>query len=257
MPLIVPDALAPVLKSRYPHRPRALFLLRQQPDASAESFRDALRDWRRQRAFEVGPGSIVARAGAAMVEEQELISGRFRRRGVEVTPVDGYVSLDIESYEPTADDFETLLGEADGCLDSLVDVIDPAGSIALAGVANLVIPGVAPLSMILILDRAEGISLEQYNEWWVRHGDDHRRANPAQVGYHQVHIAPELNVRAAEAAGVSTTEHCVIDFMCLGRLQDAFSAGGEQSRDDARALAADIAAHVSFATVTGSLMHEL
>jgi hypothetical protein len=252
-----PDELLPVLQSPYPHRPRLLFLLRRQADVSREAFQQALRDWRRQRHFHVEFGSLVVRAGVAMVEEQELLRARFQAGGAEVTAFDAYASFDLESYDPSLADFEALTKAADGCFDSLGSKIDRAESIAFAGIANLVIPGVAPLSMILLLDRTPGLSIEQYNEWWVRHGHDHRRLNPTQVGYHQVHVAPELNALVAEAAGVQTTDRCVIDLMYLGHLGDAFPPRGDRSRDEERALATDIAAHVSMASVSGSFMREL
>jgi hypothetical protein len=255
----LPAALLPVLKSPYPHRPRLLFLLKRRQDVSHETFEQALLDWRRQRQVDVGFGGVAVRAGVVIPEEQELINARFRAGGTEVKTIDAYVSLDLESYEPTAADFETLISASGGCFGVLTDSINPAESVAFAGIANLVIPGVAPRAMILLLDRAQGLSIEQYNEWWVRHGDDHRRLNPAQVGYHQLHVAPELNAAAAAAAavGVSTTDQCVIDVMYLGRLRDAFPTVGNRSREEERALSADIAAHVSMATVTGSFMREL
>ncbi len=254
MPLTIPNALMPALKSRYLHRPRALFVLRRRPNVSHEAFEQALRDWRLQKKF---GASIIVQAGAARVEDQEFISGRFRLGGINVTPLDGYISLDVESYDPTPADFETLFKATEGCLDTLANVIDPAESIAFAGVANMVIPGIAPISMILILDRVKGLTLEQYNEWWATpHGDDHRRLNLTQIGYYQIHVAPEFNALAAKAAGVATTERCIVDIMYLARLKDAFS-NLDPASEEARAFNIDIGAHVSMATVSGSFMQEL
>lgn len=247
----------PVFKSPYPYRPRLLFVLQRRADVSPDAFTQALRDWRRRKEFAVEAGSIIARAGAAIVAEQEIIVGRFRAGGIEVTPLDGYVSLDMESYDPTPADFDTLLKAANGCLDVLAGVINPAESMAFAGIANLVIPGFAPISMILILNRAKGLSLKQYNGWWVRHGDDHRRMNPAQVGYHQLHIAPEFNTLAAKSAGVATTDRCIIDHMYLRRPSDGFSDTDDPSSEENHSLWADIYAHVSMAAVSGSFMQEL
>ncbi len=257
MPTTIPEALRPALNSAYPHRPRLLFLLRRRPEASLEAFEQALGNWRRRWPHGVDFGSVVARAGAQIVKQQAAMSARFSAGGAEVSAFDGYVSLDLESYAPTAADFDKLFGLAKGCLDSLRDVVDLAGTIALAGVVTLVIPGGAPLSMILLLDRPKTLTLEQYNSWWIHHGDDHRRLNPAQVGYHQLHIAPEFNAAAAKAAGVSTTDRCIIDVMYLGSLGDAFSKPGDRSAEESRALAADIGAHVSMASVGASFFKEL
>ena len=244
----IPNALAPVMTSQYLHRPRALFVLRRRPDVSQKTFEQALSDWRRQKKFGAG---IIAQAGAAMVEDQEIINGFFRPGGVEVMAIDGYVSLDVASYDPIPSDFETLLKAADGCLDTLKDVIVPAESIAYAGISNLGIPGVAPISMIMILDRVKGLTNERYNEWWIRHADDHRRVNPTQLGYYQLHVAPEFNAVAAKAAGVSTTDHCIIDHMHLLRLQDAFPQGNPLE------IFPDMFDYVSRATVSSSFMREL
>lgn len=257
MSITIPDTLDPVRNSRYPHRPRVLFLLRRRPDSSAEAFERAVRMWRTEREQGFGFGSITARAGVAMQEEQEAISGLFRRSGTEVVPIDGYVSFDLQSYAPAAADFEMIFQAAEGCLDTLRDVIVPAESIAYAGIANLVIPGVAPTSMILILNRTERISLKEYNEWWVRHADDHRQDNPGQAGYHQLHIDPGLNAMAARAAGVSTSDCCIVDMMYVGRIESAFSRGAGRSAEEARRLSADITAHVSRASVSGSFMKEV
>lgn len=258
MSLSIPKALKPALTSRYPHRPRVLFILRRRPEASPADFEQALGDWRRQwsAAADVGFSSFIARAGAADVDAQGKLDEQFRVSGAEVSAIDGYVSLDLECYEPTADDFATLFTAAQGCLDTLLHVIDPAESVALAGVANLTIPGFAPLSLILLLDRLPGLSVEQYNEWWVRHADDHRRTNLTQAGYHQLHVAPEFSALVADGTGSAVTDRCVIDVMYLGRQSDAIPSD-PLSGDAARALAADIGAHVSFAAVSGSFMREL
>lgn len=257
MTIAIPAALQPVLGSIYPHRPRVLYILRKRAGASREAFAGALRGWRESWGYAVAPGSIAARAGAAMVEEQQQIDGRFGAGGMEVTAFDGYVSLDLECYEPGAEDFARLFDTAKGCLDSLAEVADLAQSVALAGVANLVIPGGGPMSMILVLDRLPSLSLEEYNAWWVHHADDHRRFNPAQTGYHQLHIAPEFNEAAARAAGTTTMPQCIIDIMYLGHLRDAFPKPGERSEAESKALNADIGKHVSFAGVSGSFFQEL
>jgi hypothetical protein len=192
-----------------------------------------------------------------MSDMQDSLNAQFASAAAEVTPIDGYVSLDLECYDPTPADFIALFDAADGCLDMLADVADLPNSAALAGVANLAIPGQAPLSMILMLNRRSEMSVRQYNEWWVRHGDDHRRTNPAQVGYHQLHIAPEFNALMAAATGTAVTDQCVIDIMYLGSLRDAIPVQADPSSDEARALSADIGKHVSFASVHGSFMHEL
>lgn len=257
MPVELPASLAPALSSRYPHRPRVLYLLRRRPDASPEAFEQALTQWRSERPYEVVAGSLLARAGVATQERQEDISGRFLAAGADFTAYDGYVSLDIETYDPSPEDFQTLFAAAKGSLDPLDAVVDRSKSIALAGVANLVIAGQAPLAMILLLDRAPHLSIEQYNQWWIHHGDDHRRGFLGQVGYHQLHIAPEFNALAAEAAGTSTTELCVTDFMYLASLDDAFASFIERGSDEAKAIGADIGAHVSLAKVAGSFFREV
>ena len=244
----IPAALAPVMKSRYLHRPRALFVLKRRPDVSPKAFEQALRDWKQQKKFGAG---IIVQAGAAMVEDQEIISGFFRAGGIEAMVIDGYVSLDVANFDPTPADFDTLFKAAEGCLDTLMGVIVPAESIAFAGISNLAIPGVAPISMIMILDRATGLTIERYNEWWIPHGDDHRRVNPTQIGYHQLHIAPEFNAVAAKAAGVSTTDRCIIDHMYLARLKDAFFEGNPLD------YFPDMLDFVSMATVSSSFMREL
>lgn len=259
MALDIPADLAPALGSRYPHRPRVLYLLRRRPEVGAEALEQALTRWRAERPSGVVAGSLLARAGIATDERQEDISGRFLAAGpdVEFTAYDGYVSLDLESFAPIADDFESLLAAAKGVLDSLDDVVDRSASVALAGVVNLVIGGHGPLAMVLQLDRAPHLSVEQFNEWWMRHGDDHRRWFLGQVGYHQLHIAPELNVRAAEAAGTATTDLCVTDIMYLGDLDDAFASTIDRSSEDAKVLSADIAANTSMARSGGTFFREV
>jgi len=214
----LPAALSPVLNSRYPHKPRQLFMLRRYTSSSAADFAAGLRAWCRRWPVEVGFGSVVARTGTTMAERQESFSGNFRAGGAEVNSFDGYASLDLECYDPSAADFATLLAAAKGCLDLLDGLIDPATSFALAGIANLVIPCHAPL--------------EEYKAWWNHHADDHRRFNPAQPGYSQLHIAPELNATAAAAAGIGTIPHCVIDIMYHADLGDAFPKPGARSVED-------------------------
>lgn len=257
MTVTIPAALQPVLGSKYPHRPRILYLLKRQVGVSDDAFEAALRGWRQQWSYDVSFGSLVARAGVGMADQQEVISARFRAGGIEVQPYDGYVSLDLECYAPSEADFDRLFGIAKGCLDLLDGVIDKVGTLAVAGVTNMVIPGCGPLSMILELDRVQSFTLEEYNHWWVHHGDDHRRFNPAQLGYNQLHNAPEFNALAAAAAGVSTTPLCVFDIMYLADVHDGFPKPGGRSEEEARAMSMEIGQHVSFAAVNGSYFKEV
>lgn len=257
MTLVIPEMLKPVLESRYPRRPRLLFLLRRRSDASEQAFADALGQWRRDRPYGVEAGKQLARAGVAISERQEEVSGRFRPAGADVVPIDGYALIDLEIYAPTAADFESLLQVAAGCLDPLAKVVDLDQSIAIAGVANLPIPGFAPFSMILVLDRAPSLSWLDYNKWWVHHGDDHRTAFPAQAGYHQLHNDPEFNARVAKAAGTTTTNLCITDLMYLGDLNDAFASVVDHNSEEGRRVGAEIGANVSVAKVLGSLFREV
>lgn len=257
MQLSLPETLQPALGSIYPRRPRILYLLRRRPDAAREAFEVAVGEWRQAWPHGVAAGALIARAGVAITEREEDVTSRFRPAGTEVVPIDGYVSLDLESYAPTAADFKVLFHAAHGCLDALDAVVDRAGTIALAGVASLPIPGYAPHSMILLLDRVPSLSRLQYNQWWVRHGDDHRRGFPAQAGYHQLHTDPAFNARAAEVAGTSTTDMCITDLMYIGDLDDAFASVIDPNSTDGQAIGADIGSHVSVAKVTGSLFKEV
>lgn len=257
MAVSIPAALQPVLGSKYPHRPRILYLLKRREGVSDDAFEAALGGWRQQWPYDVSFGSLVARAGVGITDQQEVISGRFRAGGIEVEPYDGYVSLDLECYAPTEADFACLFDSAKGCLDSLDGVIDKAETIAVAGVTNMVIPGTGPITMILVLDRVQSFTLEEYNHWWVHHSDDHRRFNPAQLGYNQLHNAPEFNALAAAAAGTTTTPLCVFDIMYLADLHDGFPKPGGRSEEEARAMSMEIGQHVSFKTVNGSYFKEV
>ena len=239
-----PKRSEPVLASIYPLRPRLLYLLRKQASASPEAFETALAQWRRDQPYGVAAGGQLARAGVAIAERQQDIDGRFRPAGAEVTPVDGYISIDLEIYAPAATDFERLLGLANEVLHSLDVVVDRKQSIALAGIASLPIPGFAPFSMILHLDRPRSMSWLEYNTWWVHHGDDHRAAFPTQAGYHQLHTDPAFNTRAAQAAGAITSDLCITDIMYLGDLKDAFANMMDKASEDARRVQAEIGANV-------------
>lgn len=250
----LPAALAPVGASAYPRRPRLLFLLKRRPEVDQDQFEKALERCRRQFPAAVAADSVIVRAAAALQAEQQFICEMFG--GAPVALIDGYVTVDLESYDPAPADFERLFSIATTCLAPLADVIDHSGTVAYAGVANLAIPGYAPLSMVLILDKADHLTLEQYHSWWVRHGDDHRRTFPDQAGYHQLHSAPEYSARAAEAAGVSTSDQCIIDMMYLGSRQAA-TGPGNPDQQDADRISAEIGSHVGFGNVRGSLFREL
>lgn len=256
MPTALPETLQPALNSHYPSRPRILYLLQKRTGASWSDFEAALGQWRKARPGDVAAGSLIARAGAAIVERDD-VAARFRLAGSAVSVIDGYVSLELESYAASMTDFDTLFAAAQGCLDSLDAVVDRSASIALAGVGLLPIPGYAPLSMILVLDRLPTLSLLEYNAWWVHHGDDHRLGFPAQAGYHQLHNDPAFNARAAQAAGTATTDLCITDIMYLADLGDAFASVIDRTSAEGRAVSADIGAHVSVAEVRGSLFREV
>ncbi|MFZ2997917.1 hypothetical protein [Sphingobium sp.] len=254
--MALPETLLPALGSQYPSRPRIIYLLSKRHEASAEAFAAAVGAWRRAQSFGVEAGAVIARAGVAIAERDD-VAARFGPAGSEVTGIDGYVSLELESYAASEADFDALFAAVQGCLDPLDAVVDRAASIALAGVGLLPIPGYAPLSMILVLDRPAGMTHLQYNTWWVHHGFDHRRGFPAQAGYHQLHNDPAFNARAAQAAGTTTTDMCITDIMYLGDLGDAFASVIDRNSEDGRAVSADIGAHVSVTKVLGSLFQEV
>lgn len=250
----LPSLLQPVLASNYPLRPRLLFLLQRQSGATVEQFEQALIRCREQFPAAVSAGSIIARAGIRIEEEQVFIGKIFQ--GAPVAPIDGYLALDLESYVPNDADFERLLDLARTCLEPASGVIDLPQSTVYAGIVNLAIPGYAPIAMILILNHAAHLTQLQYNEWWVHHGDDHRQMNRGQAGYHQLHSAPEYNDLAAKASGASASEQRIIDMMYLGDIKHAVSAGDPDSADTQR-VGAEIGQHVGFSGLRGSFFREL
>lgn len=251
----LPPLLQPVLASNYPLRPRLLFLLQRQAGATVEQFEQALTRCRRQfPADAVATGAVIARAGIRIEEEQAFIGKIFR--GAPVAPIDGYLALDLESYAPSDADFERLIALAKTALEPASGVIDLPQSTVYAGIVNLAIPGYAPIAMILLLNHAAHLTQLQYNEWWVHHGDDHRQMNRGQVGYHQLHSAPEYNDRAAQASGAKASEQRIIDMMYLGDIKYAVSAGDPESPDTKR-VGAEIGQHVGFNGLRGSFFREL
>jgi hypothetical protein len=254
----IPAALTPALEGPYSHRPRVAYILRRKPEASAEAFAKGLAEWRREHDNGVGVGAISARAGAAIPDAHDRLVAIFGDFADRVTSIDGYVSLDLESYEPSPEDFDVLFEAAGGCLNALADVVDPTESFAAAGVANLVIPGVGPFSRILMLERKEGLTMQEYYEWWVEHAADERLLNPSRLGYHQLYHHPDLNAIAARVAGTAAWGEGQMAMAYVSSLEDVppparYRASEEQLQE----YRESVSSKVDFSNVLGSYMREL
>jgi hypothetical protein len=218
--MTLPPTLAPALQSRFPCKWRALFGLYAAPGLDPTAFEAGLTSWARSTSGRLGLGM---RAGVRIAGSepllQEAIGGRV---GEVIAPLDGYLTVDVEQYEPTEDDFLALLGAIRRLAHEMDGLVDPSRSFAMAGLANLVLPGEGPTSMILMCAHRPGVEPVDTNAWWCSFGDVVRRGvSRHMLGYHQVQCDADLSAQAAAASGFAPTAFDLGDLVYLTDV-DAF-----------------------------------
>jgi hypothetical protein len=263
-----PD-LEPALTSRFPVRPRILIGLQRNQGVSREEFGAALRDWKSEREVKLRPHNALVRAGLEVPESraelQEVLIGNFSRSsddvGTAISELSGYITLDLEEYHPSDGDFDTLIELASDGLGGLDAVLDRERSFAIAGVAHLVIPGVAPEAMVLFGREQPTVSLVELYEWWLEHGEVAIRIQrPLSVGYHQVQITHGLSDLAADRCGVARSTYSIGDVLYLAQIKDFYDTlrGRATQKLSERHLAhgETVGTFVDFADAVGGHMRE-
>jgi hypothetical protein len=212
--MTLPPTLVPARESRFPCKWRALFGLYAAPGVDLAAFEEGLTGWAHAQERETGHWS---RAGVRIAGSEPLLQEAIGDRvGELIEPLDGYLSVDIEHYEPTDGDLVTLL-EAVGNLAAGMDgFVDVARSFAMAGLANLVLAGEGPMSMMLMCAHQPEVDPADTNAWWCSFGDVVRMGvSRHMLGYHQVQCDGELSAQAAAASGFATTTFDLGDLVYL------------------------------------------
>lgn len=229
----LPDVLAPAAQSRFPHRARALLGLFAVPGASLDALETGLTDWQRERRALVQQPSEILRVGVRMAgtEEalQESVGSYF---GETITPLDAFVTLDVDADQPGLGDFDTLVARLVRVGDQLPGVVDRGRSFVLAGLVNLVLAADGPFAMMLVCTHHPDVELVDADVWWCSFGEVVHAASAQghTLGYHQVQCDPELSGRAARAAGLSTTSLDLGDLVYLREVDEFVAAARPQGR---------------------------
>jgi hypothetical protein len=221
----LPDVLAPAAQSRFPHRARALLGLFSAPGTSLDALRTGLVDWQRGRTAREQQPRELLRVGVRMASTeddlQESVGSYF---GETITPLDGFVTVDVDVDQPGLVELDALVTRLDSVGDQLSSVVDRERSFAMAGLVNLVLADDGPFAMMLMCTHHPDVELVDAHAWWCSFGEVmHAAGQGHTLGYHQVQCDPELSNRAARAAGLSTTSFDLGDLVYL-RVVDEFVA---------------------------------
>ncbi len=227
----LPEVLVPAAQSRFAHRARALLGLFAVPGASLDALRVDLVDWQRARtAQERQPGEslrVGVRVAGTENELQEAVGSYF---GETITPLDAFVTVDVDLDQPGPGELETLVTRLEGVGDGLPGTIDRGRSFATAGLVNLVVADDGPFAMILMCTHHPDVALVDAHTWWCSFGEVMHAAGPGHLlGYHQVQCDPGLSRRAARAAGLATTSFDLGDLVYLGAVEEFVAAARSQA----------------------------
>lgn len=216
----LPDALAPASRSRFPHKPRALFGFYASAGISHGDFTRGLGEWKRSR-----EARWPTRVGVRIEGTEDLLQGSIGASVRErITPLDGFATIDIERYHPDVADLDALVEPLVGIGDELAAIIDRERSFAMAGLVNLVVAGEGPFAMMLMCAHHPDVNLQDTHSWWCSFGEVmHQASSGHTVGYHQLQCEPELSARAAASARVSATSFDLGDLVYLSSI-DEFAA---------------------------------
>lgn len=228
----LPDVLWPAAQSRFPHRARALLGLFAAPGSSPEAFVGGLTDWQRERRAQAQHPRESLRIGVRMVgtedDLQESVGSYF---GETITPLDGFVTVDVDVGQPGLSELEVLVERLEIVGERLAGVVDRERSFAMAGLVNLVLADDGPFAMMLMCTHQPDSQLVDAHAWWCSFGEAmHAAGQGHTLGYHQVQCDPELSNRAASAAGLSTTSFDMGDLVYLSDVDDFVAAARPQAR---------------------------
>jgi hypothetical protein len=219
----IPATLVPALRSRFPCKWRALFGLYAEMGADHEAFESELTNWCRSRERARGHW---ARAGVRIPGSEPLLQEAIGARvGEVISPLDGYLAIDIEHYTPTDGDFLALLDVVGELASGLPGVVDTTRSFAMAGLANLVLAGEGPESMMLMCAHHPAVEPAATNAWWCSFGDVVRGGvSSHMLGYHQVQCDAERSERIAAASGLAPTAFDLGDLVYLTDVESFVAA---------------------------------
>ncbi|HEY6533447.1 MAG TPA: hypothetical protein VIY72_14155 [Acidimicrobiales bacterium] len=213
----LPDTLGPARGSRYPCKLRTVLGLFAAEGTGHDEFVAGLTEWHRTVALEWRGRGWSTRTGVRIAGTEPLLQASIGDLvGETISPIDGFATIDLEDYDPTAAQFDRLLEPVEDLADSLAGIIDPARSFAMAGLANLVLAGEGPVAMMLMCTHRSGVDLVDTHTWWCSFGDVMRSAPSGHtLGYHQVQCDPELSQSAAQRSGLSSTAFDLGDLVYL------------------------------------------
>jgi hypothetical protein len=228
----LPDVLAPAAHSPFRHRARALLGLFAAPGTSLDSLTTGLIDWQRRRCAQEQQPRELLRVGVRIAgtedDLQESVGSYF---GETITPLDGFITVDVDVDQPGRRELGALVARLDGVGDQLAGVVDLERSFATAGLVNLVLSDDGPFAMMLMCTHHPDVELVDAHAWWCSFGEVmHEAGQGHTLGYHQVQCDPELSIRAAEAAGLSTTSFDLGDLVYLRAVEEFIAAARPHER---------------------------
>jgi hypothetical protein len=158
---------------------------------------------------------------------QESVGSYF---GETITPLDGFVTLDVDVDQPGPSELDMLITRLEGIGDELT-VVDHGRSFAMAGLVNLVLADDGPFAMMLMCTHHPDVELVDTHEWWCSFGEVmHAAGQGRTVGYHQLQCDPALTDRAARAAGLSCASFDLGDLVYLRDVGEFVAAARPQAR---------------------------
>jgi hypothetical protein len=113
---------------------------------------------------------------------------------MDAPPFAGFVEIDA------AGDAEVLLPALAGALAAATWVDVPDSSVVI-GSEFTVVPGDGPLMLAMALTRRNGMTLEDFTEYWSTKHAELGRQVPGSEGYRQVHLDADLTATARRLTG--------------------------------------------------------
>ena len=132
-------------------------------------------------------------------------------------------------------------------------LIDGAGSVALLGDEDVIVPGEGGFQLFRCMTRKEGLTLEQFSDHWRNIHAEFGRKVPGRPGYRQLHRDPAATSAAAKAAGVAV-DTVDGDAQLLFADERAVALMGTDP-EQAKATAADGALFVDRSKAMGMIAH--
>jgi hypothetical protein len=151
--------------------------------------------------FRVARPAVVSDISGSAVPRYEQIVERGLSNGVRLGGIDAILDLTVAEGALPA-----LIEAAEGMAKRIGPALDTTTSAVVAGDVHLLLDGVGDFQLFYCMRRIDGVTHDEFSQFWLSQHSAHGLATPGLKGYLQLHADLDASVAAAAAVGVEVAD---------------------------------------------------